>query len=116
MNNQSLAWEFNMCIVVVRLLQFLEETLLDRYYDTHDSMACSGPTLCPYDYLYSFWYLYMSYIHTGRKAKSRSTLLCGNSRYSHLLASESQTLAVQTYFVIWHARDIGVIGISKSTN
>ncbi len=32
------------------------------------------------------------------------------------LASESQTLAVQTHFVIWHARDIGVIGISKSTN
>jgi len=32
------------------------------------------------------------------------------------LASESQTLAVQTYFVIGHARDIGVIGIRKSTN
>jgi len=32
------------------------------------------------------------------------------------LASESQTLAVQTYFVIGHARDIGIIGIRKSTN
>ena len=31
----------------------------------------------------------------------------------HAVASESQTLAMQTHFVIWHARDIGVIGISN---
>jgi len=66
--------------------------LIESIYDTakHQTQAAYGPT-----YIYN---------PVGLKRLSQSITVD--------LASESQTLAVQTYFVIWHARDIGVIGIS----
>ena len=54
----------------------------------------------------------------GKSALALSKILLANGSTAQRarVASESQTLAVQTYFVIGHARDIGIIGIRKSTN
>ncbi len=53
--------------------------------------------------------------NTPKFAEATSTKELVLSEHTRL-ASESQTLPVQTNFVIWHARDIGVIGINESTN